>query len=227
LPFDLTYVKPQFSSILQEIVGDAGGPGDGFDVLFQTLVDGVDATASIFDILLGDIAALVPGVTDIDPIEQAIPFDAAATADSLIGGDIAALDAHFALIQAPPTPPSGGGSTGTSPCGGNATDYLAQVDFGTVKTVGGTASGHPVKYTYDPNASAPYNVLGVTLKGFAGIAVATITTPLHVTVGKPPVFEFFLDNVTPGDFSATFTIVTDQPGGGGKICLHVTVQKGT
>ncbi len=116
-------LQPGFAQLVQDELGTAGTPDDGFDAVFTEVVGIVDA----LDAALGGLANDL-----LDAFAEADLVDPAAASDNLVAGT-AAVSASSSLVDnlgtlitiastptAPPTPPSappgGGGAVGTYSC---------------------------------------------------------------------------------------------------------------
>jgi len=225
MALDLDFTPPNFTQILTDTVGNAGDDSDGFPQLLAEFILGIAESAAIVGLSILDIADAVKAFPDGEALTGDNVVQAAGDADTDIGGAVAKLDALMATIIAPPTPPSGGPGTGPPPGGGPPAGYTDQIDFGTIKAVNGLGNSAKVNYVYDANATQPYTLRGISREGSVAFQFSYGSFPVHVTVGKPPIFGVWVQNIMPGEYTGALDIGTDQPGGGGRVFLHVIVTK--
>jgi len=224
VPFDLTFDQPHFAELLHDIVGDAGGPGDGFDALFSVLVDGIDATGTIFDILLPDEVAASTAIAELDPIAAALPVQAGSDADAEMTGEIGKLDTHFAGLvpppTPPPTPPPGTPPGGPAPCPGTMeypkpnpkapAGYQDLLDFGTVKVISGEAIQ---TYSFKPTTECDWKIPHLVYEQFPIGRERTFypqdPSGQQYKAGETAHIPVNAPLINPGEYSGWFGIATD------------------
>lgn len=223
--FDYTIDNGGFADLLASTVGNAGDSTDGVDALISETVlavDALEAGLSAFDSLL-DLA--LSGLDNLPGLDAAAIAAAADRVGTTVDSNATDLGNQLAGI---PSAGTGGTGPGTGPGtgGGPPAGFTDQIDFGVIKAgAGGLGNSAKVNYVYEPHATAPYTLQNISSEGSAAFQFSYGSFPVRVTVGKPPVFGVWVQNILPGEYTGALDIHTDEKSGGGRVFLHVIVTK--
>jgi len=174
---------PDFEQMLQDIVGNAGDPTDGFPELLADWAQAIEDTANEIGAALGALDDGVQAFSEVDNTLVDQQASDAVTGTQDIATSLASLDQHFAQITEPPSPPQPGG-----PSGGQQYNDTQQFPAIT-ENVTPQPVLVPYTYTNTTDTEQRLDALVVLGLGFGPVPPPTPTRPPAVASGGPGIAQ--------------------------------------
>lgn len=217
-PLPLT---PGFAQLVNDELGNAALPTDGFDTVFDELVAIVDGLDQALGVLAGE---LVSAFGEADTIDAAPVGDTVAGFAGALGVSSTAVDNLGTLLTgaAPPTPTGGGGGGG----GGGAAAGPIVLDFGIITPRQGVVQ---LPIEYDNGTQQAVTIKSITFAPAPVVAAVnawvfpTLALPATVQPGGSFKFTVGLDTTTLGGSYANMTVDADGTPPKGAYFLKATV----
>jgi hypothetical protein len=206
---------PNLEQYVQDTIGDAGTPEDGFDAQFDDLISILDSMDSILGTLASDLLEAFLEADTIDPTP--VGDTLTGFTDALVDPSQSTTNLGTLLSQSgPPAPGGGGGGGGTA-----APTCEATLNFGDTNPPGAVLS---YALLFKNQLNVPLTIKSLTLTQSSPPRYS-FTTDCHGTLQPGQTCNLTI-NAQKGagrDDTGVLSVATDDPGSPHNLCIEAGV----